>query len=106
MSAEVWSAILNPSGPNYSNWRGILGSEKVPLKSARSFLVEVGTEKDVEVYMLDLSALTLPQRSCLLVSVARRFGVTVYEIEAEISKVGFPIRAADVIVSYDMRAFV
>ena len=57
----LWSAILNPRGPNYSNWRGILGSERVALKSCQSIRAELGPEKNVEVYMLDISALTLPQ---------------------------------------------
>lgn len=26
MSAELWSAILNPAGPNYDAWRELLGS--------------------------------------------------------------------------------
>ncbi len=48
----------------------------------------------------------LGQRSRLLGQIAQRFGVPIYEVEAEIAKSGFPIRAADVLVSFDMRAFV
>lgn len=105
MSAEMWSAILNPSGPNYNTWHDILGGDKVPLKSSASVKAELGLEKDVEVFMLDLAALPLGVRARLVGRIAATFGVPVYEFEAELKRSGFPIRAADVIVSFSTRAF-
>lgn len=106
MSAEVWSAILNPDGPNYATWRETLGAEKVPLKSCHPTHATLGTETDVEVYMLDLGAMTLGQRARLVSRIATTFKVTCAEVEAELAKTGFPIRAVDVIVAIDMRAFI
>lgn len=106
MTRELWSAILNPRGPNYKGWHDVLGSDRVPLKNPHSGFTALGTEKNVEVYLLDLRALALGQRARLLNSIAQKFRAPVYEVEAEIARSGFPIRAADVIVSYDMRAFV
>jgi hypothetical protein len=106
VSAKAWNAILNPSGPNYVTWREILGSEQVPLTSSKAVKANLGQEKNVEAYLVDLSALTLPQRARLLAMVARKFSTPIYEVESEITKAGFPIRSADVIVSFDVRAFV
>src|SRR5579863_9960965 len=106
MSNELWSAILNPAGPNYHTWRDLLGSENVPLKCCSSSKATLGEEKDVEVYMLDLRALTLGQRARLLNSIAQKFRVPVFEVEAEIARSGFPIRAADVIVAISTRAVI
>lgn len=106
MSVELWKAILDPSGPNYVTWREIFGDERVPLKNPREVKATLEGEGQTEVYLLDIPALTLPQRARLLYAVAKKFHATTYEVEAEINRVGFPIRAADVIVSYDMRAFV
>jgi hypothetical protein len=106
MTVELYSAILNSSGPNYQSWHDVLGSDRVPLKSSASVKAELGPEKDVEVYFLDLAALTIPQRARLLDTVARKLKAPIYEVEAEIAKAGFPIRAVDVIVSFDVRAFV
>lgn len=107
VSVELWSAILNPSGPNYHTWLDTLGGNRVPLKSSASIKADLGgKEKDVEVYLLNLAALTLDQRARLLGRMAKTFGVPIYEVEAELNRSGFPIRAADVIVSFDMRAFV
>ena len=106
MSVELWKAILDPGGPHYQEWHQIFGESRVPLESCKSQMASLGEEKDVEVYKLNLSAMTLEQRSRLLGHIAKRFNVPIYEVEAEIAKVGFPIRAADLIVSYDMRAFV
>jgi hypothetical protein len=50
--------------------------------------------------------MTLKQRAHLLGFISRTFGVPVFEVEKEIAEKGFPIRAADVIVSISMRAIV
>jgi hypothetical protein len=105
VSAEVWSAILNPKGPNYQAWHDTLGGDKVPLKSCASVKATLGPEKDVDVYMLDLAAMALGQRAKLVGRMAATFGCPVYEVEAELKRSGFPIRAADVIVSFSTRAF-
>jgi hypothetical protein len=106
MTVELYSAILSPSGPNYSSWHEVLGSDRVPLKSSASVKADFGPEKNVEAYFLDLGALTLPQRARLLAMLARKFKAPIYEVEAEITNAGFPIRAVDVIVRFDVRAFV
>jgi hypothetical protein len=107
MTVELYHASLNPSGPNYATWREIFDADRVPLKSAQPVKAELqGEGHDKEVYLLDLAAMTIPQRARLLDKVAKKFGVPIYEVEAEIAKKGFPIRSADVIVSFDVRAFV
>jgi|SRR5579864_2970861 len=102
---ELWHAILNPSGPNYERLKDIF-PDRVPLKSSQSVKATLGEEKDVPVYMLDLAALPLNRRSALLGLIAKKCGVTVSEVEQVLARDGFPIREADVIVSYDVRAFV
>lgn len=106
MSVELWHAILNPSGPNYERLKGIFGENRVPLKSPQSFNTQLGPEKDVPVYMLDLAALPLNQRSRLIGMIAAKSGASISVVEQVMATEGFPIREADVIVSYDMRAFV
>jgi hypothetical protein len=106
MTVELWQAILKPGGPHYAEWFEIFGESRVPLESCKPQMATLGDEKNIEVYKLNLSAMTLEQRARLLGSISKRFQVPIYELEAEIAKVGFPIRAADLIVSYDMRAFV
>src|SRR5260370_31177823 len=103
---ELYSAILNPHGPNYASWHAIFGDSQVLLKSAAPIKAELGAEKDVEVYLLNLAAMTLRVRPRLLGTLAQKFGCPVYEVEQELNKNGLPIRAEDVIVSVDMRAFV
>jgi hypothetical protein len=104
MTVELWSATLNPGGPNYEQLREVFGGSRVPLQSATSFPAQLGEEKDVEVYLLDLAALPLNRRAWLLAMVAQKFGVAVSQVE-QVAKDGFPIRAADVIVTFNMRAF-
>ena len=106
MNSDLWFAVLNPHGPNYQTWHEVLGSDRVPLKSSEPVPAEIGIEPHVEVYLLDLAALTLPQRARLLGFIAQKFGVPVYEAEATIAKTGFPIRAADVIVAISARAVI
>lgn len=105
MSTELWSAILNPRGPNFERLKDVF-PDRVPLKSSQSIKATLGPEKDVPVYMLDLKALPLNRRAALFSLIARTFGVSIVEVEKTLERDGFPIREADVIVSYDMRAFV
>ncbi len=106
MTVELWHAILNPSGPNYERLKEIFGEGRVPLQSSQSIKAQLGEEKDVPVYMLDLKALPLGARSRLIVMVAKKCDASIAEVEHVMNTQGFPIREADVIVSFDMRAFV
>lgn len=103
---ELWSATLNPHGSNYEMWHSIFGGGRVPLTSSLPVNVTIGNEKDVEAYMLELRAMTLRQRALLLGALAQKFQTPIFEVEAEITRVGFPIRATDVIVTISLRAFV
>jgi hypothetical protein len=105
MTVELWRAILNPSGPNYDRLKDIFPS-RVPLKSSQTVKAQLGEEKDVSVYLLNFDAMTLGQRARLFGLIAAGTGVPVSVIEEIAAKDGFPIREADVIVSFDMRAFV
>jgi hypothetical protein len=106
MTTGLWHAILNPQGPNYERLKGIFGEGGVPLKSPKTIKAQLGEEKDVPVYLLDFSAMPLSQRARLFGMVAAKSGVSVHEVEKVAREEGFPIREADVIVSFDMRAFV
>ena len=106
MSYSLYSAILNPSGPNFEEWNQVLGSHRVPLESPETHLATLGEEKSVEAYLIALKALTLRQRANLSAHLARKFRVTIDEVEHKFQMEGIPIRAADVIVSFNMRAFV
>lgn len=102
---ELFSAILKPSTPNFDVWVKVFGSTEVPLQSPVATRADIGREKDVPVYLLNLAAMTLKQRANLLGFVSRKFGVPIYELEKEIAEHGFPIRESDVIVSISARAF-
>lgn len=105
MNSERFYAILNPSGPHYETWRKIFGEDAVPLQSAVVVKGEIGEEKDVEVYKLNLHLMTLKQRAHLFGFISRTFGVSIDEVEAQVAEKSFPIRAVDVIVSISARAF-
>jgi hypothetical protein len=105
-SVELYSSILNPRGPNYERLKGIFGDNRVPLKSPHAVKAQLGDEQDVPVYLLDLGALPLNQRARLFAIIAQKCGVTISKVEEVMAQDGFPIREADVIVSFDMRACV
>lgn len=105
MSVELWRAMLNPSGPNYQRLKDIFPSN-VPLQSPTVSKAQLGEEKDVSVYLLNFAGMTLTQRARLFAIIAAGTGVPVSVIEHVAEKDGFPIREADVILSFDMRAFV
>jgi len=103
---ETWQAVLNPSSPNFEGWLEVFLSNRVPLQSSKSERMDLGDEKDVEVYLLNVDAMPLPRRARFLAHIAEQVEVPIYRVEAEIQKHGgFPILATDVIVSPDVRKY-
>jgi hypothetical protein len=105
----LWSATLNPSSPRYHEWHAILGGNDVPLLSPRESEAQLGAETD-QVYLLNVPALSEQQLNRLINHLAKKFGAacdaTLDEIRSEVKSKGMPIRYADVIVAFSMRAFV
>ncbi len=105
MSNPLFTAVLNSQSPRYSDWRHVLGHDSVPIKSPQVAKANLGDELDVEVYQLDIEALSPEQRDRLVNFVALKFGVAPVKVEEQLESIGFPIRAVDVTVGYSMRAF-
>jgi hypothetical protein len=105
MSRELWWARLVSNSPRYSKWRYILESDDVPLKAPGSFQAALNGIP-TECYALDLEKLTPEQHSRLVEWISKQFSVPVEEVRESLPTEGFPIRAEDVSVAYDLRAFV
>jgi len=102
---ELWWARLDSNSPRYADWKRILGTDKVPLLSPGSGQTKLG-EETAEVYLLNWPGLDTEQQSRLLDFLAKKFDSPIEPIKADLDRDGhFPIRAADVSVAFDMRAF-
>ena len=99
-----WTTTLDPGSPRYAEWREILGGDDVPLVMPISDTVMLGGEK-AEVYLLNYCGMSAPQRRRLVDWVSRKFSMTPEAAEKEIDEVGFPIRKADVIVTFHAKTF-
>jgi len=99
-------ASLDKTSPRYADWFHILGTDRVPLRSPGSGQSKLG-EETAEVYLLDWPNLDEQQKSRLLSLLAKKFSADPKEIQADLDRDGhFPIRAADVYVCFDIRAFI
>ncbi len=103
---RLWWASLSSASPRYNDWFSILGSNDVPLLHPGSGETELIGEGKHEVYLLDLSALTEQQMDRLVAFVAKKFRATPQEVRDGIMREGFPVRAADVYICFDLRTFV
>ncbi len=102
---KLWWASLNSSSPRYADWKAILGTDSVPLLSPGSAEAQLG-EETCEVYALDWQNLDGEQSQRLIDFLSKKFSADPKEIESDLDRDGhMPIRAADVTVCYDMRAF-
>jgi hypothetical protein len=99
-----WTATLRASSPRYDEWAKILGGPEVPITNPKPMAVHFGPDL-TEAYMLDLDRLEFKQRERLKQFVADRLGVRLREVDQLLDHDGFPIRAEDVLVSYQLRAF-
>jgi hypothetical protein len=104
MTRKLWTATLVPSSPRYQDWRGILGSDEVPLLNGKPFSTQLGDDTET-VYKLDLERFTREQAERLAAWIVEHFGCTLRTARGELASRGFPIREADVSVSFSMRAF-
>jgi hypothetical protein len=104
-SRRLWWCSLDAGSARYPKWRQILGCDEVPLVAPGSTYADLGPEKGVEVYLLDTKALTRDQRERLVNWICAAFLESHEEVERELDRVGFPIRATDAYVTFDMRAF-
>lgn len=105
MARELWWASLNQQSPRYRDWYGILEDDRVPLLSPWSASARLG-EETCDVYALDWQNLDEGQSERLLDFLAKKFVANKEEIVKDFDRDGFmPIRATDVTVFYDMRAF-
>lgn len=102
---ESFKAVLHPQSPRYDDWLRVLRQDEVPLKSPRSFFANLGEEADVEVYSLNVEGLTTEQRSRLVNWVSEKFGVAPAMVNEQLEGIGFPVRAVDVTIAMEMRAF-
>lgn len=102
---KLWDAHLFPQSPRYAEWERILGTNEVPLRSSMPFRATLGEDSD-SVYLLDTEKLSPEQRSRLIQHVAKKFGAEQAEVAAQLDQDRhFPIREADVVVAFSMRAF-
>lgn len=103
---STYTVILNPSSPRFEAWAGIFDGGEIPLKSCWPASANLGPEKSVQVYALDIPRLTPGQRERLVQWTAEKFGVAPKLVNEELEAVGFPIRECDVIVAFRLRAFI
>ena len=105
MDRRLWWARLSANSPRYQAWRAILESDDVPLISPASGQAKLGNEND-EIHLLDVKQLSSDQLERLVEMVARKFNDSPVDIRQGIERDGtFPIRASDVWVTFDARAF-
>jgi hypothetical protein len=105
MTRKLWSAALRPSSPRYEQWHKILGSNDVPITNPNPFATQLGPEGLQEVHTLDIDRFDRAQMQRLIDLMVDHFSLKPHEARRILETDGFPIRAADVLVSYELRAF-
>jgi hypothetical protein len=104
VTRKLWMAHLVKDSPRYREWLHILGSDEVPITNPRPMAAQLGPEL-TEVYKLDLDRFERNQMQRLTDFVMQRFQQPLREVRGTLESEGFPIRACDVTVSYELRAF-
>jgi hypothetical protein len=106
LTYQFWRAHLNPSSPRYPQWRKIFDSDEVPLASPFPIRAKLGPEDFQPIYCLDWNQIVGTPSDKLIAFVVERFNVTPRQAAAQLEDDGvFPIRAADVLISFSPRAF-
>jgi hypothetical protein len=101
----LFTATLVKDSPRYVDWHDILDSDEVPLESSRTQTADLGDEKNVQVYKIDIRQLRPFQRDRLAAFIEKKFNYPMSAAYRTLDKSGFPIRAEDVTVCMSPRAF-
>jgi hypothetical protein len=105
MSNDLWHATLNPSSPRYLSWRKIFPSDDIPIRSPIPVKAKLDGDPE-EIYLLDWIEMGDYESEKLIAFVVEKFQTTRAIAVAQLdSDEFFPIRKADVLVSFSMRAF-
>ncbi|MGB9181842.1 MAG: hypothetical protein WCB68_21610 [Pyrinomonadaceae bacterium] len=98
-----FKAFILESSPRSGEWLKVFGGRDVRVLGPLPKLAQVCGTEDVEIYLLDLDALTEEQRERLVTHLSEKFKIGREELEREIAEKGVPILAEDVGVPIDMR---
>ena len=104
MKNRLYTARLLESSPRYQDWRKILLADEVPLENLKSAEAQLGPEK-VQVYKLNLERMERVQVDRLVEFIVDRFGASKQDARNTLEYEGFCIRAEDVVLTHDLRAF-
>ena len=85
-------AILNDEGKRI--WGYVFPNGEVPIKGTSSFKAQVEGKGEIEVYLVDLAALSQNEIALILDHLKNRFNNSEAEVESEIMKSGLPLRAS------------
>lgn len=92
----AWKTTVRTTDPERRAWwLEMTGCEELPILSIIPVPACLPGHPKTAVYLLDVDALTEEQRSRLVSATAKKFGVTVEEVEVEILDHGYPILAED-----------
>jgi hypothetical protein len=92
-------ALLDSASPRYAEWRAILDADEIPLLEAFPHWGILEGHGQHLIYVLDLTRLQPEQIERLVQSTMKRFHATAEEVRDGILRTGFPVRAADVMVT-------
>lgn len=101
------TATIRPESPPYRDWLRVFGTDQVPIMLPYPVRGSAPGVESAEFYKLHVPSLTPDQRSRLVEFIAERFGELPSTVEALMDdpEHGVPIKAEDVLVSVDARAF-
>src|SRR5689334_21490583 len=98
-------AVISQISPRYEDWMYILGSPEAPIVSPCTVMATApGLPAPKAFYRLDVTRLTVDQRSRLIERISEKWHLKPSEVEKDISSEhGIPILADDVTLVVDGR---
>jgi hypothetical protein len=108
MEQNWWEARLRPTGPNYVEWKRILGdlADQIPLISPLPMKAVLGDEP-VEIYLIDWNNLDQDSSNHLIDIVMKQMGLSeALAMQYLEIRGSYPIRAVDVDITSKIQSWV
>jgi len=100
MNLNQTTATIVESSPRAADWQKIFGRlNDIPLQGPLPTFANLPGEPNMPIYLLDLSAITLDERSRMIDHIVTRFNLLRADVERDLDAQGMPILVDDIIVS-------
>jgi hypothetical protein len=106
MQGVTWKARLNPSSPRYREWRKIFNGDEIQLINNIAYEASLNGQRDT-IFLINWFEVMGTEADRMVAYFAEKNNESIEKTEKDLDHDGsVAIRAIDVLITYDSKAFI